>query len=311
MLGEEHHRKMSDANLPNFFILGAAKSGTTTLHAYLSKHPEIYMSKEKEPHFFNDDEIFGLGVDLYLRTHFRHASSFRVRGEATPAYFMGMGKVIHRMKKICGGQELKFILIFRNPVERAWSHYLHMKRIGAEQESFERALELESVRIEANPKEWVGYFSDGLYCKQLAVWLESFKKEQFLFLLTTDLTHNLEESLHKIYRFLDVSTHVDVNPNSVMKENRATDARSYYLMRLLANPPSKIKKIVSKFVNKRVRRSIIVSLRQMNLKAYTSKPTMDSKIELALYDKYLSDVECLEKMIDRDLSSWKKAPAND
>ena len=71
---------------PNFFVLGAPKCGTTTLHEVLTAHPHIFMTKEKEPHFFDTDTYYNRGLDRYLRDHFRGAAGFKARGEATPSY---------------------------------------------------------------------------------------------------------------------------------------------------------------------------------------------------------------------------------
>lgn len=299
-----------DPRMPNFFILGAAKSGTTTLYSYLAQHPDIYMPDEKEPHFFNDSENFGLGVDAYIARHFKNSAAFKARGEATPAYFFSVERAIHRLKDVYGDGDikLKFVLVFRNPVERAWSHYLHMKRIGAEKESFETALELEDERVAFNPNAWFGYFSDGLYSRQLKIWLDYFPREQFLFLLTSDLSNNLEGSLGKLCQFLTVDNYFeDKDFDLAQKENVASEARNPYLMHFLANPPQSLKRIVNAIVRKPTRRAIMVFLRRNNLRPISSsdKPRMLPTTEARLYKKYMSDIVCLEKMIERDLSAWK------
>ena len=171
---------------PNFFVLGAAKCGTTTLHEVLIAHPHIFMTKQKEPHFFDADTYYNCGLDRYLRDHFRGAAGFKARGEATPAYLRSR-KARDRIRGNLG-KDLRFVVILRDPVTRAWSHYLHQRRACVETESFERALELEPKRSSAGRPAWTTYFGDGLYARQLLVWFEAFPREHFLVLLTED--HN-------------------------------------------------------------------------------------------------------------------------
>ena len=83
--------------VPNLFILGAAKSGTSSLHDYMAQHPSIYMSKVKEPHFFNLDENYNKGYDYYINQYFNINNSYRIIGESTPAYLRRYDKVIPRL----------------------------------------------------------------------------------------------------------------------------------------------------------------------------------------------------------------------
>ena len=144
---------------PNFFVLGVPKCGTSTLHQVLMAHPHIFMTKQKEPHFFDTDTYYTRGLDRYLRDHFRGAAGFKARGEATP--YLRSEKARDRIRGDLG-KDLRFVVILRDPVKRAWSHYLHQCRLGVETESFERALELESTRLSAGRPSWTAYFRDGL-----------------------------------------------------------------------------------------------------------------------------------------------------
>jgi hypothetical protein len=116
--------------LPNSFILGAAKCGTTSLYYYLKQHPEIYLPKDKEPHFFDNDVFWNEGVDVFLRRHFQGAQRFPARGESTPAYFHRWEKVIPRIKAVYSDVIPKFIAIFRYPVERAFSHLFASRKLA-------------------------------------------------------------------------------------------------------------------------------------------------------------------------------------
>ena len=161
---------------PNFFVLGAAKSGTTTLHGLLTAHPRIFVTKEKEPRFFDDDTYYTRGLDRYLRDHFRGAAGFQARGEATPTYLASGRKARDRIRRDLG-KDLRFLVILRDPVKRAWSHYLHQRCYRVETESFELALELEPRRLSAGGPGLTTHFRHGLYARQLRVWFETFPRE--------------------------------------------------------------------------------------------------------------------------------------
>ncbi len=102
---------------PNFFIIGAAKAGTTSLYDALRRHPQVFLSVEKEPAFFCDDEYFRRGNDWYLRTFFREARGEPSRGEATSRYLFFGEKVAPKDSGILGTDIAEnFIVIFRDPV---------------------------------------------------------------------------------------------------------------------------------------------------------------------------------------------------
>ena len=193
---------------PNFFVLGAAKCGTTTLHEVLAAHPHIFMTKEKEPRFFDDDTYYTRGLDRYLRDHFRGAAGFKARGEASPTYLRS-GKARDRIRGDLG-EDLRFVVILRDPVKRAWSAYLQECRYGAETESFERALELEPSRLSVGRPAWTTYFRGGLYARQLRVWFEAFPREHFLVLLTEDLAERPNAVARQVFAFLEVDPDVEV-----------------------------------------------------------------------------------------------------
>ena len=115
---------MASVNLlPNFLIIGAAKSGTTALYDLLKQHPQVYLPFDKEPLFFSRDDYFAQGAEWYAERYFKEGESFRARGEATPHYLYWAEKVAPRIARTFGGRPPKFIAIFRDPVQRAYSWY--------------------------------------------------------------------------------------------------------------------------------------------------------------------------------------------
>lgn len=272
------------------------------MYHYMKQHPEIYLPPVKEPHFFDVDTNFNKGLKRYLHHYFHGASRFPVRGEATPAYLDKAEKVIPRMKAIFPAPgELKFIVMLRDPVKRAWSHYLHMVRNGKESEPFEQALAEESERLRREPEKWVNYFSQGLYGKYLEAWTGAFNKEQFLFLLTEDLKASPPNTLRTIFRFLEVTE--DFVGNYDLKKNVASAPRSKLLMRFLSHS-SKIKEAIKFVLPFKLKKRLRNAAYELNLRKLESPGSIPQSIADNLRALYLDDIKKLEGIIGRDLSAW-------
>src|SRR5215472_8158524 len=286
---------------PNFFVLGAAKCGTTTLHEVLAAHPHIFMTKEKEPRFFDDDTYYTRGLDRYLRDHFRGAAGFKARGEATPAYLAWERKVRDRIRRDLG-KDLRFVVILRDPVKRAWSHYLHAVCIGVETESFERALELESTRLSAGRPSWTAYFRDGLYAQQLRVWFEAFPREHFLVLLTEDLAERPSAVARQAFEFLDVDPDVELPPP--MPANLRGIPRHPRLAAAL-NRPGAMMETLKHLVPYTTRQRVRYLLNRWNSRPFEKAPVLDPVIAHALRRRYRDDIFALEHILDCDLTMWR------
>ena len=284
---------------PNFFVLGAGKCGTTTLHEVLSAHPHIFMTKQKEPHFFDTDTYYNRGLDRYLRDHFRGAAGFKARGEATPC--LRSEKARDRIRGNLG-KDLRFVVILRDPVKRAWSHYLHECRTGVETESFERALELEPTRLSAAGPARTAYFGAGLYARQLRVWFEAFPREHFLVLLTEDLAERPAAVARQAFAFLEVDPDVELPPPS--PANVAWTPR-YPRLTAALNPRvgimATLKHLVPYSAGERVARLI----NRWNRRPLERAPTIDPAIARALRRRYCDEVLAVEEIIGRDLGMWR------
>lgn len=214
--------------LPQFLIIGTQKGGTTSLYRYLEQHPCIAPAFTKEVHYFDNhtrDYKYGKGISWY-RSHFAYSSlkyyhQFFLRqslitGEATPDYLFDL----HAPKRILSDlPNLKFIVMLRNPVDRAYSHYLHNCRAvwdkGREPLSFESAIAEESIRISdeidkinCNEKYFsynymhYSYVSRGVYVEQLKRWFVLFPQHQFLILKSEDFFDNPRIIYDKVLDFL-------------------------------------------------------------------------------------------------------------
>lgn len=239
------HRRYSDVRkligrnpgrgrtLPDFIIIGAAKSGTTSLYGGLAEHPFVVPCLTDEGHFDNTKEVhyfdynYHYGEDWY-RSHFPLAQAQRefarehgrpfITGEASPSYISHLwapGRTRQLLPNV------KLIAIFRNPVDRAYSQFKMTWREGEEDlVSFEEAtrreeerLAPELARMSADPyyKSWPygcwSYLSRSRYAEQVERWLAVFGREQFLFLKAEDLFEAPEQTLDTVHEFLGLPPH--------------------------------------------------------------------------------------------------------
>jgi hypothetical protein len=204
--------------LPDFLVIGAQKAGTTTIYDNLVKHPQVAAADIKEVHFF--DNNWERGVNWY-RAHFelerRLAAQSMITGEGSP-YYLFHPLTPQRVKQLCPA--VKLIAIFRNPVDRAYSHYHHEKRKGREPLSFEDALAQEEQRLAGEEERIVNggvmssfahqhfsYKARGNYARQMRKWLEHFPREQFLLLESGALNRDFSATFRRVYDFLELPHH--------------------------------------------------------------------------------------------------------
>ena len=201
--------------LPNYLIIGAAKCGTSSLYEYLIQHPNINAALGKEINFF--DMHYSKGINWY-RSYFPFKNFLTkknsITGEATPRYLDHP----HTPKRVYDLiPSAKIILLLRNPVDRAYSHWNMMVAHKRENLSFSEAIENEKSRIsdfyeqmqnnqEYYSKEyfWYGYLERGLYAKKLKHWMNFIPKEQFLVLQSEEFFHNTSDVYSRVLEFLDL-----------------------------------------------------------------------------------------------------------
>lgn len=214
-------------SLPDFLIIGAQKGGTSSLHTYLSQHPQLFPSPlKKEVHFFDisirsnkTKDNFGNGESWY-RAHFpirKNLGSESKVYESTPSYFhhrLVPGR-IHSLIP-----DVKLIVLLRNPSERAISHYFMSRRKKLDTLPMLEAFQMEEYRLEkATMMQNLdhpsftdhSYKSRGIYAEQLLRYLEFFSRQQFLILNSEEFFRNPLSSLKRVYEFLDVETGIKIN----------------------------------------------------------------------------------------------------
>ena len=192
--------------LPTFFIIGAPKAGTTSLHHYLDQHPEIQMSAIKEPQFFSGPPNgipYKMGqIDRLDRYEELFDASVRIKGESTAEYAVSPRRagVPERIKELV--PEAKFIYLVRNPVPRTISNYKMMVALKGERRSLREALgdfsDLRSL-----------YISPSLYASQLELYLRHFPENRVLVIDQSDLLSDRLATLREVFSFLEVDPNID------------------------------------------------------------------------------------------------------
>lgn len=312
---------MSD-KLPNFFIVGAAKSGTTSLYEYLKLHPEVYMAPIKETHHFSTDidntkfranYARSLNKDLskflegdmkegifhafvkdwneYTRL-FKKVKEEKAIGEVTNSYLNSSEAAKNIKAKF---PDAKILMMLRNPVDRAFSHYLMDLRIGYETEDFMTALKKDIAR---NPKGWGisnMYIEIGQYYEQVKRFMEIFPKEQLHIYFFDDFIKNPEATMKDIFRFLGVNEETGIDFSK--KYNPSFIPKNKFISKLNTRKRVKdwLKSVLPKSVKSKFKKTF-----------YTDKdlPRIKPDERKFLQRIFSDDVEKLSKLLNRDLSSW-------
>ena len=281
---------------PDFMIIGAGKSATTTVQAYLLRHPDVFMTSPKEPEFFADSTIWAKGFDWY-EALYENAAEGALCGEASTTYSrwphsLDSAYLIHRHTVA-----KKFVYIMRHPVDRAYSHYCHRMRSGVTN-SFEEALLADEV-----------YFDTGLYIKQIKRFLAYYPKECFLFLFTDDLKENPDNEMRKVQGFLELE-YVDlIGPQQIAKnaKNEGHYLRYHTIGKYRDLPivsklvdwlPSSWKKSGFDFVNN--------SIIGRKVAENNAVPELKAETRQKLINRYRPFNIELSEFLGKDLANWEK-----
>jgi len=189
-----------------FIICGTQKGGTTALDHYLRQHREICMANKKELHFFDNDENFMDTNPDYVRYHnyFSLKESHSIIGEATPIY-MYWNQSIERIHSY--NPNMRLIVILRNPIERAFSHWNMERHRQRESRTFWDAIKEEKKEIQSSVHKQhrtFSYLERGLYFKQIKNIYNYFKEDQLLIIRNEELRNDLNKVLQDISNFLSI-----------------------------------------------------------------------------------------------------------
>jgi hypothetical protein len=232
----------------DFIVAGAQKCGTTALHYQLHKHPQIALPDKEELHFFDDDELFAKGVDYrLLHERFHPSSRALVAGESTPIYFYWRPA----MERIWDyNKQIKLIILLRNPIERAFSHWNMQRERGYETLDFLDAVKAEEQRQEkAAPLQSrrFSYISRGFYGEQLERAFNHFPHEQIKVVRLEDLRSDFAGVMNSIFAFVGAEPLQNVRNkerNPIPYERAMTSAERSQVYPLFEQDIAKLEKLL-------------------------------------------------------------------
>lgn len=207
---KEGSGRQANRHLPDFLIIGEMRCGSTTLWEMLSHHPRIIFPEEKELHFFDDrDGKWQRGIDWYAG-HFAGCGHDQLCGEATPDYLFHDGACERLAETV---PLAKLLVILRDPVERAWSHYWHNVRRGRELLGFEAALEAEAERLSSEDPQTRSHFSyvtRGHYIRRLQRFENAFGRDALCVVMLEEVKSSRRQMIGEVCRHLglEVTPHM-------------------------------------------------------------------------------------------------------
>ena len=294
---------------PNFIIAGFPKCGTTSLHHYLSEHPQIFMPSQKELHFFTYEILSKLkngpkdgavkktqiqDSKKYL-DFYRNVKNEIAVGDASPSYINYPNQFL-KIKEYL--EDPKFIIVLRDPINRAYSNYLHLKREQRETLTFKEAVNRENKRIKDKYSDFWYYKFNSTYYDKILKAKETFK--EVLIITSEELNENHEATMKKVYKFLDV----DCNFISKRKSNRFNKG-GYYKKNLFTKiifQPSKFKNLIKKFIKPTPSLKILLARVASVFRAKTEE--IDEETVLYLTKHFKEEVKKL-KSLNINTSNWR------
>lgn len=288
--------------IPDFFLVGAAKSGTTSLFHYLIQHPSIYIPEVKEPHFFSDYSQPRAprlnSLDDYLKL-FSGCPDRCIAGDASTSYLYSP-RAARRIQEL--NPDALILMVLRNPIDRAYSFYWHNRREFAEPLSFEEALDAEPSRIRESAPFRYHYVTSGLYYEQVERYYDVFGPSAVSVYLFDDLEQNTDELCKNIFTSLGLHPDVSVKTGRVFNPGGPNRSR---LIGWITSPQFPAKRPI-RFFFPNLSRQVKYQLLKLNVQ---SPPAMNPETRERLRDTFIEDIEKLEVLIGRDLGAWKyRAP---
>jgi hypothetical protein len=300
---------------PNFLIVGAMKSGTTSLYRYLRHHPQVTMTTIKEPRFFS---FMGESQNAFQAVLQKRNWTFKTinhtadylalfpqdnnaMGDASPQYLYLHEKTIPNIQAFYGRDynKLKIIIILRNPVERAYSDYMMWLSNGMVQEPFEYFLfdHVTNYDVTKLPlKPFMNWVDIGFYYQQVAHYMRYFPHTKvFLF---DELKENTPQLLMQLFEFIEVDPHAFI-PNITRQYNISGKPRNRYIHALFYYE-NILRTCLETVLPAHVYYNLVERIRQLNLKPITMKQNTRHYLQGIYHD----DLVKLQDLIQRDLSDW-------
>ena len=288
---------------PDFFVIGAYRSGTTSLYRSLGQHPDVFVPIVKEPNFYAVDGNPNASIELRARSVvdrsdydalYRDALDHQRTGDLSPEYLRNPA-VAERLQR--DHPDAPLVAILRNPIERAWSDYLMHRRDGTERAStFGEALQEQDARRAGTDRMAPHYIDSGMYADQIRRFLRHFPADQLLIRLYDDLVADRERLLR------DIFGHIGVDDSFTVVGDDPANASGVPTNRV-ATAALRVKAAVSPHLG----RGVVERVRptwDRYLRRNLVKPQLADADRERLVEIYRDDVIALAELIDRDLSGW-------
>ena len=278
---------------PNFFIVGAPKAGTTSLYYYLLEVPQIYLSPVKEPRFFNSKHVHINSQKIseqkkYLEL-FKDVKKEIAIGEASTSYLEDPETPFLIQKAI---PNARIIIILRDPVERAYSHYQMEILAKATNLPFEKIIRMDSNSLKKNP-HLQGILQPGFYSESVKRYLEIFGTKQVKILVFEDFIVNTKERVEEIIQFLNIDHQIKNFKSEI--HHAPTMDRIPILQNFYEN------KIVLKIARSLLSPSTRWYLNEKIFSKNVPRSKMLEKDKIFLQNLYREDVQKLRKILDNSL----------
>lgn len=300
--------------MPNFLVIGAAKSGTDALCAYLAQHPQVYVSDNKEPNFFiaegrpripfrgpGDREVL-TRFDGWVHTLERYQALF---DGVTTETAVGEGSTWYLYDEAAPGRirrhvpDARLIAILRNPVDRAYSAFTMLLRDGRETTAdFARALDLEDRRVHAGWELIWHYRRMGLYHDQVERYYHTFGRSQVRVVIYEDFSARAADVTRDLYLFLGVDDAFEPDTSARHNVSMVPKHLGYQRVMLRQSPLKTIAKaVVPTRVRQRVKEKLVYS-------TLTRPAPIPQEVRARLVEVFRPDVTRLQGLLGRDLSGW-------
>jgi hypothetical protein len=297
--------------MPNFFVIGAMKAGTTSLYRYLRQHPAIFMSPVKEPAFFSRETIaewredagahpVAGDLDRY-QSLFAGGEDAAARGEATPYYLCdprAPGEIARHVP------DARLIAILRQPVDRAYSAYLMKRRFGSEPLEFEDALAEEPRRIEQGRGYGWHYAGLGRYGEQLERYYRGFHPSQIKIVLYDEVCRDPATVMREVFGFLGVDA--AFVPDVATRHNAAYVAKYPSLHQWFVRR-SPVRERAKRFLPAVARPVWNRVSRAVRARSSVVPPPLAPAVRARLTREAEAQIQAVEDVIGRNLSAWRSA----
>lgn len=298
----------------DFLVIGAMRSGTTTLHELLKQHPAIYLPLGKEVPFFADETAYAAGIDAYLASNFGKADPAQQWGTISPSYMFNLSgiptsEVAERIKT--HNPDIKIVAILRQPIERAYSHYQFARRNGfTEVPTFTEAVEplltlTDDQQTAGQTEHPTTYLTRSRYGACLHPYYDRFPADNIMVIFTDELEARPVDTIRAIFRFIGVDDSFVPDNTGKTFHKGGSQARISWLSPGVLVKHKLLRAVVRRVLPYHVRKRLEMWLLVWNTRPDNSTMAIDAKLHARLVEYFADDIEQLEALSSRHVP-WRE-----